>query len=50
MQPEISYELAKPKIAEDLRVAERERLIRKAGKTRDSSAIDAVGLRRPARP
>jgi hypothetical protein len=45
MHPDIAYDLAKLKIAEDLRIAERERLIRQAGRRRDSGAIDAVSFR-----
>src|SRR6266508_481163 len=45
MHPDIAYDLAKLKIAEDLRAAERERLIRQAGRRRDSGAIDAVAFR-----
>jgi hypothetical protein len=45
MHPDIAYDLAKLKIAEDLRIAERERLIRQAGRRRDSGAIDAVTFR-----
>jgi hypothetical protein len=39
------YELAKLRIAEDLRRAERERLVRQAGAGRESGAIDAVPFR-----
>lgn len=42
--PHLIYELAKLRIAEDLRQAERERLIREAGSTR-SGAIDTVPFR-----
>jgi hypothetical protein len=45
MHPDIAYDLAKLKIAEDLRTAERERLVRQAGRRRDSGAIDAVAFR-----
>jgi hypothetical protein len=45
MHPDIAYELAKLKIAEDLRTAERERMIRRAARSRNSGAIDAVGFR-----
>jgi hypothetical protein len=45
MHPDIAYEMAKLKIAEDLRIAERERLVRQAARRRDSGAIDAVGFR-----
>lgn len=43
--PETMYELAKLRMAEDLRDAERRRLIREAGSTRASHAIDAVRFR-----
>ncbi|HEY4752249.1 MAG TPA: hypothetical protein VIH37_03120 [Candidatus Limnocylindrales bacterium] len=43
--PEIAYQLAKQKREEDAQFAERERLIREAGKTRPSGAIDAVRFR-----
>jgi hypothetical protein len=39
------YELAKLRMAEELRYAERERLVRKAGSTHPSGAIDAVRFR-----
>jgi hypothetical protein len=45
MHPDIAYDLAKLKIAEDLRIAERERLVRQAGSQRNSGAIDAVSFR-----
>jgi hypothetical protein len=45
MHPDIAYDLAKLKIAEDLRIAERERLVRQAGSHRHSGAIDAVSFR-----
>ena len=40
--PQLMYDLAKLRIAEDLRQAERERLVRQAGSSRDGGAIDAV--------
>ena len=40
--PETMYELAKLKMAEDLRYAERDRMVRLAGGTRPSGAIDSV--------
>jgi hypothetical protein len=43
--PLVMYELAKLRIAEDHRFAERERLVRQAGSTRPSGAIDAVRFR-----
>ena len=43
--PETMYELAKLKMAEDLRYAERERMIRQAGSARPSAAIDSVRFR-----
>jgi hypothetical protein len=43
--PDTMYELAKMRMAEDLRLAERERLIRRAGEDRTSGAIDAVRFR-----
>ncbi len=43
--PETMYELAKLKMAEDLRYAERERMIRLAGSARPSGAIDSVRFR-----
>jgi hypothetical protein len=43
--PEIAYQLAKQKREEDAQFAERERLVREAGKTRPSGAIDAVRFR-----
>ncbi len=43
--PETMYELAKLRIAEDLRQAEHERLVRRAGASRSSGAIDAVPFR-----
>jgi hypothetical protein len=44
LHPETMYELAKLRMAEQHRDAERERLIRQAG-TRHSGAIDAVRFR-----
>jgi hypothetical protein len=43
--PETMYELAKLRMAEDMRIAERERLIRHAGENKPSGAIDAVRFR-----
>ncbi len=43
--PETMYELAKLRIAEEHRRAERERLVRQAGAERGSGAIDAVRFR-----
>jgi hypothetical protein len=43
--PQTMYELAKLRMAEDLRWAERERLVRQAGSTRQSGAIDSVPFR-----
>jgi hypothetical protein len=43
--PETMYELAKLKMAEDLRYAERERMIRLAGSARPFGAIDSVRFR-----
>jgi hypothetical protein len=43
--PEIMYEMAKLRIAEDLRQAEHERLVRRAGASRSSGAIDSVPFR-----
>lgn len=43
--PETLFELAKLKMAEDLRQADRERLVRRAGETRSSGTIDAVPFR-----
>jgi hypothetical protein len=43
--PETMYELTKMRMAEDLRQAERDRLIRRAGEDRASGAIDAVRFR-----
>ncbi len=43
--PLVSYELAKLKIAEDIRWAERERLVREAGAPRRNPSIDAVPFR-----
>jgi hypothetical protein len=43
--PQLMYELAKLKIAEDLRQAERDRLVREAGASRSSGSIDAVAFR-----
>jgi hypothetical protein len=45
MHPDTTYELVKLKIAEDLRMAERERMVRRAAEDRHSGAIDAVGFR-----
>ena len=42
--PLVMYDLAKLKIAEDLRQAERDRLLRRAGESRHT-AIDAVPFR-----
>jgi hypothetical protein len=42
--PIVMYDLAKLRIAEDLRRAERERLVRQAGQSRPT-AIDAVPFR-----
>jgi hypothetical protein len=43
--PETMYELAKLRMAEDLRMAEHERLVRRAGESHPSGAIDAVKFR-----
>jgi hypothetical protein len=43
--PETMYELTKMRMAEDLRMAERERLVRRAGARQPSGAIDAVRFR-----
>ena len=43
--PETMYELAKLRMAEDLRIAERQRLLRHAGESQPSGAIDAVKFR-----
>ena len=43
--PETMYELAKLRMAEDLRQADRERLVRRAGETRSPGTIDAVPFR-----
>jgi hypothetical protein len=43
--PHLMYELAKLRIAEDLRQAERERLVRQAGSTRPFGSIDTVPFR-----
>ena len=40
--PLVMYDLAKLRIADDLRQAERERLVRQAGQVRAAGAIDAV--------
>lgn len=40
--PLVMYDLAKQRIADDLRQAERERLIRQAGQSRGDGTIDAV--------
>jgi hypothetical protein len=45
MHPEIMYELAKLRIAEDLQYAERQRLVRRAGNPKGPSSIDAVKFR-----
>jgi len=45
LHPETMYELAKLRMAEQHREAERERLIRQAGSTRPTGAIDAVRFR-----
>ena len=44
MHPETMYELAKLRIAEDLRQAERERLVRGAGKPKQTT-IDSARFR-----
>ncbi len=43
--PETMYELTKMRMAEDLRIAEHERLVRHAGESKPSGAIDAVRFR-----
>jgi hypothetical protein len=43
--PDVMFELAKLRIAEDLRQADRDRLVREAGAARRSGAIDAVPFR-----
>lgn len=43
--PIVMYELAKLRIAEDLRTAEHERLIREAGGGRTGRSIDAAPFR-----
>ena len=43
--PETWYQLAKLRMAEELRQAERERLVRRAGSPTPSGAIDAVRFR-----
>ncbi|OGO55764.1 MAG: hypothetical protein A2V85_02345 [Chloroflexi bacterium RBG_16_72_14] len=43
--PQLMYELAKLRIAEDLRQAERERLVRQAGSMEPSGSIDSVQFR-----
>ena len=43
--PETMYELTKMRMAEDLRIAEHERLVRHAGESKASGAIDAVRFR-----
>ncbi len=43
--PETMYELAKLRMAEDHRYAERQRLVRLAGSAAPSGAIDAVRFR-----
>ena len=40
--PLVMYDLAKQRIADDLRQAERDRLIRQAGQSHGDGAIDAV--------
>ena len=45
MHPETMYDLAKLRMAEDLRAAERQRLIRRAAADKPSGAIDAVRFR-----
>jgi hypothetical protein len=44
MHPDTIYELARLKIADDNRIAERERLVRQAGEARQTT-IDAVPFR-----
>lgn len=44
-RPETMYELAKLKMAEEVRYAERERMVRRAGSPRPSGAIDSVRFR-----
>ncbi len=43
--PLVMYELAKLRIAEDLRQAERDRMVREAGSARRARSIDAVPFR-----
>ncbi|HYO44641.1 MAG TPA: hypothetical protein VES19_15690 [Candidatus Limnocylindrales bacterium] len=43
--PLVMYELAKLRIAEDLRQAERDRMVREAGSARRARNIDAVPFR-----
>lgn len=43
--PILLYDQAKLKIAEDIRWAERERLVRQAGASRHDGSIDAVPFR-----
>ena len=43
--PETMYELAKLRMADDLRIAEHERLVRRAGAAKPSGTIDAVRFR-----
>jgi hypothetical protein len=43
--PLVMYDLAKLKIAEDLRQADRDRLVRQAGSSRAAHTIDAVPFR-----
>jgi hypothetical protein len=43
--PETMYELVKMRMAEAQRDADRQRLVRQAGSTRGSGAIDAVRFR-----
>jgi hypothetical protein len=45
MHPETQYELVKMRIAEDLRMAERERLIRRAGSPAHGPALDPIRFR-----
>ena len=40
--PLVMYDLAKQRIADDLRQAERDRLVRQAGQVHGDGAIDAV--------
>ena len=43
--PLVMYELAKLRIADDLRQAERDRMVREAGSARPQRSIDAVPFR-----